>query len=172
MIFFRVYFSKTKKKQQQNSEEEQKNEINEKLKLKNNINIKEKVGNEAQEKEEDLNDKVAKEEENESREELNYNILFEKFSDYVQKNKMVRIDAIAEKLGKNKEETIKVLRELEKEGKIIGYVGDDGEYFFLTMKEFELLNNILLNHKKKGFNEEELEKLFQEIIVEGNENLF
>ena len=64
------------------------------------------------------------------------------------------------------------MRELEKEGKTIGFVGDDGEYFFLTMKELDLLNNLLISSKKKDINEEELQKQFDEIIKDRNESLF
>ena len=90
----------------------------------------------------------------------------------IQKNKLVSVDAISEKLGKSKEDTIKFLRELEKEGKTQGFLGEDGEYFFLTMKELELLNNILINSKKKRISEEELQKQFDEIIKEREDSLF
>ena len=99
-------------------------------------------------------------------------MLFDKFCEYIQKNKLVSVDAIAEKLNKSKEDTIKFLRELEKEGKTQGFLGDDGEYFFLTMKELELLNNILINSKKKRIKEEELQEQFDEIIQERDELLF
>ena len=103
---------------------------------------------------------------------MTFNILFDKFCEYIQKNKLVSVDAISEKLHKSKEETIKFLRELEKEGKTQGFLGEDGEYFFLTMKELELLNNILITSKKKEINEDELIKQFDEILKERDESLF
>ena len=103
---------------------------------------------------------------------ITFNMLFDKFCEYIQKNKLVSVEAIAEKLHKSKEETIKFLRELEKEGKTQGFLGDDGEYFFLTMKELELLNNLLISSKNKKMNEEELQKQFDEIIKEREDSLF
>ena len=50
-------------------------------------------------------------------------------------------------------------------------MGQDGEYFYLTTKEIELLNNILFNSKNKKINEDELEKQFKQIIKEGKESL-
>ena len=44
--------------------------------------------------------------------------------------------------------------------------------FFLTMKELDLLNNLLISSKKKDINEEELQKQFDEIIKDRNESLF
>ena len=113
---------------------------------------------------------IEEEKEKEKNFELTYNILFDKFCDYIQKNKLVSIETISQKLNKTKEETIKFLRELENEGKMVGFVGEDGEYFYLSTKELDLLNNILLKSKNKNLNEEELEKQFQQIVREG-ENL-
>ena len=102
---------------------------------------------------------------------LTYEILFDKFCDYVQKNKLVSIESISKKLNKTKDETIKFLRELENEGKTVGFMGEDGEYFYLTTKEIDLLNNILFNSKNKKINEDELEKQFKQIINQGKESL-
>lgn len=111
-----------------------------------------------------------KEEEEEQGIELTYSELLDKFCDYVQKNKVVNIDALSQKFGTTKEETIKKLREMEKEGQTIGFVDSNGEYFFLTMKEIELLDNLFSGKKKKKFSKEELEKLFNEICSPtGNE---
>ena len=103
----------------------------------------------------------------EKNKELTYNILFDKFCDYIQKNKLVSIESISKKLNKTKDDTIKFLRELENEGKMVGFLGEDGEYFYLSTKELDLLNNILLTSKNKKINEEELEKQFQQIVNEG-----
>ena len=119
----------------------------------------------------EIEEKEEEEEPEEKEEEISNwkmtsNMLFDKFCEYIQKNKLVSIDAMAEKLHKSKEDTIKFLRELEKEGKTQGFLGEDGEYFFLTMKELELLNNLLIKSKKKRISEEELKKQFDEIIKE------
>ena len=150
-------------------------------------NVKNK-GNILEEKNLDKNiDKVKQEEveENEEKEkigdykkkdkeknkELTYNKLFDKFCDYIQKNKLVSIESISKKLNKTKDDTIKFLRELENEGKMVGFLGEDGEYFYLSTKELDLLNNLLLTSKNKKINEEELEKQFQQIVNEGEKTI-
>ena len=130
---------------------------------------------------EDNNNKIEQEEEEEEEEteekkqqkkrELTFKLIFDKFVEYIQKNKLVSIDEIAKKLNKTKDETVKFLRELENEGKTVGFVGEDGEYFYLTSKEFDLLNNILLQSKIKNFSEEELEKQFKEIVKDRDDFL-
>ena len=176
IIYYRYYSKKSKKlsdKSQDQSEEKKEEE--------NKIELKEKEEEEEEKEEEEKEEKEEKEEEEENEEEkedegkdwkLTFNTLFDKFCEYIQKNKLVSVEAIAEKLHKSKEETIKFLRELEKEGKTQGFLGEDGEYFFLTMKELELLNNLLINSKKKKINEEELQKQFDEIIKEREDSLF
>ena len=177
VIYYRYYSKKSKKlsdKSQDQSEEKKEEE-------ENKIELKEKEEEEEEKEEEEKEEKEEKEEEEENEEEkedegkdwkLTFNTLFDKFCEYIQKNKLVSVEAIAEKLHKSKEETIKFLRELEKEGKTQGFLGEDGEYFFLTMKELELLNNLLINSKKKKINEEELQKQFDEIIKEREDSLF
>ena len=95
--------------------------------------------------------------------ELSYSELLDKFCDYVQKNKVVNIDALSQKFGTTKEETIKKLREMEKEGQTVGFVDSNGEYFFLTLKEIELLDKLFSGKKKRKFSKGEIEKLFNEI---------
>ena len=95
--------------------------------------------------------------------ELNYSELLDKFCDYVQNNKVVNIDALSQKFGTTKEETIKKLREMEKEGQTVGFVDSNGEYFFLTLKEIELLDKLFSGKKKRKFSKGEIEKLFNEI---------
>ena len=172
IIYYRFYSKKSKKRLDQSKKEEE--EIQDE-----NINPNKISEEEEEEIEEDEEiEEKEKEEEIKQNEEpkknlnITSNLLFDKFCEYIQKNKLVSIYAMAEKLNKSKEDTIKFLRELEKEGKTQGFLGDDGEYFFLTMKELELLNNLLISSKKKDINEEELQKQFDEIIKDRNESLF
>ena len=60
---------------------------------------------------------------------------------------------------------------MENEGKMVGFLGADGEYFYLSTKELDLLNNLLLKSKNKQFKEEELEKQFQQIAKEGEKSI-
>ena len=166
-IYYRYYSKQSKDKSQ--PKEEKKDEINIELQ-----EIKKEVEEKKEEHEEEAEEPEEKEEIGKKEEEwkITFNMLFDKFCEYIQKNKLVSVDAISEKLHKSKEDTIKFLRELEKEGKTQGFLGEDGEYFFLTMKELELLNNLLINSKKKTINEEELQKQFDEILKEREESLF
>ena len=165
IIYYRYYSKKSKKilQKSQPQEDQKKDDIN--IKLKGMPKKKEEQEEEEPEEKEEIGKK-------EEEWKYTFNMLFDKFCEYIQKNKLVSIDAISEKLHKSKEDTIKFLRELEKEGKTQGFLGDDGEYFFLTMKELELLNNLLINSKKKTINEEELQKQFDEILKEREESLF
>ena len=175
IILFKKFKSKKPKKKLDKSNVENEEEIIEKdegqNKLKNRKEIIEETKiEENEEEEEEIGDKKDKvNEEKEKKKELTYNILFDKFCDYIQKKKLVSVDAISKKLNKTKDETIKFLRELENEGKMVGFLGADGEYFYLSTKELELLNNLLLKSKNKDINEEELEKQFQQISKEGEE---
>ena len=167
IIYYRYYKKKPKTVLDKSQQEEEKKE--------NNINIElQEMPVKKEEHVEEVEEPEEKEEIGKKEEEwkITFNMLFDKFCEYIQKNKLVSVEAIAEKLHKSKEETIKFLRELEKEGKTQGFLGDDGEYFFLTMKELELLNNLLINSKKKKMSEEELQKQFDEIIKEREESLF
>ena len=168
-----IHVDDNKEELNKKSEEEEKEEQEEKEEKEDN---EEKEEKEEKEEEKEDNDEQEEQEEEDEEEIQNWkmtsNMLFDKFCEYIQKNKLVSVDAIAEKLNKSKEDTIKFLRELEKEGKTQGFLGDDGEYFFLTMKELELLNNILINSKKKRIKEEELQEQFDEIIKERDELLF
>jgi len=168
IIYYRYYKKKPKTVLDKSQQEEEKKENN-------NINIElQEMPVKKEEHVEEVEEPEEKEEIGKKEEEwkITFNMLFDKFCEYIQKNKLVSVDAIAEKLNKSKEETIKFLRELEKEGKTQGFLGEDGEYFFLTMKELELLNNLLINSKKKKMSEEELQKQFDEIIKEREESLF
>ena len=151
----------------QKNKNEQKEE--EKLRSKNKDNKSKNEKEEEEEKEKEReNIEEKKEEKNET---FTYNILFDKFCDYIQKNKLVSVESISQKLNKTKEETIKFLRELENEGKLVGFLGADGEYFYLTTKELDLLNNLLMNSKKKVIGEDELEKQFKQIISERDQSI-
>ena len=196
LIYYKFYSRKSKKdsnksKVEINTEEIHEDDNKEELNKKSeeDENEEEKEEQEEKEEKEDNEEKEEKEEEKEEKEDneeqeeeedeeeiknwkMTSNTLFEKFCEYIQKNKLVSVDAIAEKLNKSKEDTIKFLRELEKEGKTQGFLGEDGEYFFLTMKELELLNNLLKSSKNKKMNEEELQKQFDEIIKEREDSLF
>ena len=173
IIYYRFYSKKSKKisdESKSQPQEEKKEEIRQEIKKDEEKVVLQK----------DKTEEIEEEEEEEEREEIGkekdwkmtFNYLFDKFCEYIQKNKLVSVDAISEKLHKSKEETIKFLRELEKEGKTQGFLGEDGEYFFLTMKELELLNNLLITSKKSEINEEELIKQFDEILKERDESLF
>ena len=154
VVFYRKLYSKKSKKSSNNSEKIKNEEQNE-SKEKNNIkeeNIQQEENNENEDKKEDKKEDIV-EQEKEKKRELTYNILFEKFCDYIQKNKLVSVEAISKKLNKTKEETVKFLRELENEGKMVGFLGADGEYFYLSTKELDLLNNLLLKSKNKNINE-------------------
>ena len=174
IILFKKFKSKKPKKKLdksniENNEEEKEIIEEEKNKLKNKKEkpVDSKEENKEEEKEVIEEEKI--DEEKEKKKELTYNILFDKFCDYIQKNKLVSVDAISKKLNKTKDETIKFLRELENEGKMVGFLGADGEYFYLSTKELDLLNNLLLKSKNKDINEEELEKQFQQIAKQGEE---
>ena len=152
---------KSKKNKNEQKEEEKK------LRSKNKDN---KIKNEKEEEKEKEN-KDLEEKKEEKNEELTYNVLFDKFCDYIQKNKLVSIESISQKLNKTKEETIKFLRELENEGKLVGFLGGDGEYFYLTTKELDLLNNLLMNSKKKVISEDELKNQFEQITSERGQSI-
>ena len=114
--------------------------------------------------------KEKEEKKEEEQVELSYAELLDKFCDYVQKNKVVNIDALSEKFGLSKENTIKKLREMEEEGQTIGFVDTNGEYFYLTMKEIDLLDKLFSGSKKRKFSKGEIEKLFDEICSTGTTN--
>ena len=171
VVFYRKIYSKKSKKAAEKSKKE-KTEDESKIKEENNINEdnlkeeEEKVEIDKKEIKEDISEK-----EKEKKRELTYNIIFDKFCDYIQKNKLVSVEAISEKLNKTKEETIKFLRELENEEKMVGFLGKDDEYFYLTTKELDLLNNLLLNSKNKTISEDELESQFKEIVKQGQQSI-
>ena len=150
---------KSKKNKNEQKEEEKK------LRSKNKDNKNEK------EEEKEIENNNVEEKKEVKNETLTYNVLFDKFCDYIQKNKLVSVESISQKLNKTKEETIKFLRELENEGKLVGFLGADGEYFYLTTKELDLLNNLLMNSKKKVISEDELEKQFKQIISERDQSI-
>ena len=163
MLYYRFYSKKSKKIPEKimSHLEKEEREIIEK-----NIDVNKISEQEENEEEEKEEQEEIKEEEPKQNLNITSNLLFDKFCEYIQKNKLVSIEAMAEKLNKSKEDTIKFLRDLEKEGKTQGFLGEDGEYFFLTMKELDLLNNILIDSKKNKISEEELQKQFDEIIKE------
>jgi len=155
---------KSKKNKNEQKEEE-------KLWSKNKDNKSKNEKEEEKRKEREKENNNIEEKKEEKNETLTYNILFDKFCDYIQKNKLVSVESISQKLNKTKEETIKFLRELENEGKLVGFLGADGEYFYLTTKELDLLNNLLMNSKKKVIGEDELEKQFKQIISERDQSI-
>ena len=163
MKFYPKKANKLVDKSQKNKNEQKEGE--KKLRSKNKDN---KNKDEKEEEKENNNIEEKKEEKNA---EMTYNVLFDKFCDYIQKNKLVSVESISQKLKKTKEETIKFLRELENEGKLVGFLGTDGEYFYLTTKELDLLSNLLMNSKKKVISEDELEKQFKQIISEREQSI-
>ena len=179
-IFYKKFGSKKKNKlpdkdssTKKQTEEDKQNSVedtNEDKKEDKNVNEQQEEKEEEEEEEEETEEK--KEKKKQKKRELTFKLVFDKFCDYIQKNKLVSIDAISKKLNKTKEETIQFLRELENEGKTVGFLGADGEYFYLTSKELDLLNNILLNSKNKNLSEEELEKQFEQIVKEREDSIF
>ena len=97
MVFYRKIYSKKSKKVAEKSKKE-KTEDESKIKEENNINEdnlkeeEEKVETDKKEIKEDISEK-----EKEKKRELTYNIIFDKFCDYIQKNKLVSVEAISEK---------------------------------------------------------------------------
>ena len=172
-IYYKKFYNKkpNKTKDKTKSLNIEKKEEENKLRSKNKNNDKNNLNKDIEEINNKNNNSIEEKKEEEKNSILTYEILFDKFCDYVQKNKLVSIESISQKLNKTKDETIKFLRELEKEGKTVGFMGQDGEYFYLTTKEIELLNNILFNSKNKKINEDELENQFKQIINEGKESL-
>ena len=171
-IAFVYYMKFHQKKSNKLVDKSQKNK-NEKKEEENKLRSKNK-DNKSKDKKEEEKEKEnnnIEEKKGEKNQALTYNILFDKFCDYIQKNKLVSVESISQKLNKTKEETIKFLRELENEGKLVGFLGVDGDYFYLTTKELDLLNNLLLNSKKKVISEEELENQFKQIISEREESI-
>ena len=172
-IYYKKFYNKkpNKTKDKPKSLNNEKKEEENKLRSKNKNYDKNNLNEDREEMNNKNSNNIEEKKEEEKNSILTYEILFDKFCDYVQKNKLVSIESISQKLNKTKDETIKFLRELEKEGKTVGFMGEDGEYFYLTTKEIELLNNILFNSKNKKINEDELEKQFKQIINEGKESL-
>ena len=123
--------------------------------------VKKEPTKEKEEKKEEPIEEPKEEKKDEEQVELSYAELLDKFCDYVQKNKVVNIDALSEKFGLSKENTIKKLREMEEEGQTIGFVDTNGEYFYLTMKEIDLLDKLFSGSKKRKFSKGEIEKLFE-----------
>ena len=156
-------------KSQKNKNEQKEEE--KKLRSKNKDNKSKNEQEEEEEKEKVKENNNVEEKKEVKNEPLTYNALFDKFCDYIQKNKLVSVESISQKLNKTKEETIKFLRELENEGKLVGFLGADGEYFYLTTKELDLLNNLLMNSKKKVISEGELENQFKQIISERDQSI-
>ena len=150
IIFTYLYFKYFKRKNNQIESENLLPKKTEKLEKNIDKNLEKKKETEADLKEDEAI-------------ELSYSELLDKFCDYVQKNKVVNIDALSQKFGTTKEETIKKLREMEKEGQTVGFVDSNGEYFFLTLKEIELLDKLFSGKKKRKFSKGEIEKLFNEI---------
>lgn len=132
--------------------------------------VKKEPTKEKEEKKEEPIEEPKEEKKEEEQVELSYAELLDKFCDYVQKNKVVNIDALSEKFGLSKENTIKKLREMEQEGQTIGFVDTNGEYFYLTMKEIELLDKLFSGSKKRKFSKGEIELLFDEICSTGTTN--
>ena len=161
-----VYYMKFQPKKTNKLVDKSKKNKNEQKEEEKKLRSKNKDNKNKDEKEEEKENNNIEEKKEEKNAEMTYNVLFDKFCDYIQKNKLVSVESISQKLNKTKEETIKFLRELENEGKLVGFLGADGEYFYLTTKELDLLSNLLMNSKKKVISEKELENQFKEIISE------
>ena len=101
-------------------------------------------------------------ENNDDEEEFDYKKMFSKFCDFVQKNKILKLSDLSKKFKTTNEETLKKLREIEKEEELIGYCNND-VYFYLTQNELNFLNDLFINSKKKKFKNSYLNNLFNEI---------
>lgn len=91
--------------------------------------------------------------------------LFNMFCEYVKKNRVINIDQYAKKLHTTKEKVIQQMRDMEKESELMGYLNNN-EYFYLTLKEIDLLDN-LTRKRNKTYTETEINSLFQEIVSQG-----
>ena len=101
-------------------------------------------------------------ENNDDEEEFDYKKMFSKFCDFIQKNKILKLSDLSKKFKTTNEETLKKLREIEKEEELIGYCNND-VYFYLTQNELKFLNDLFINSKKKKFKNSYLNNLFNEI---------
>ena len=101
-------------------------------------------------------------ENNDDEEEFDYKKMFSKFCDFIQKNKILKLSDLSKKFKTTNEETLKKLREIEKEEELIGYCNND-VYFYLTQNELNFLNDLFINSKKKKFKNSYLNNLFNEI---------
>ena len=108
------------------------------------------------------NDNNISNENNDDEEEFDYKKMFSKFCDFVQKNKILKLSDLSKKFKTTNEETLKKLREIEKEEELIGYCNND-IYFYLTQNELKFLNDLFINSKKKKFKNSYLNNLFNEI---------
>ena len=95
-------------------------------------------------------------------EEFDYKKMFNKFCDFVQKNKILKLSELSNRFKTTNEETLKKLREMEKEEDLIGYYNKDA-YFYLTKNELKFLNDLFINSKKKKYKNSYLNNLFQEL---------
>ena len=101
-------------------------------------------------------------ENNDDEEEFDYKKMFSKFCDFVQKNKILKLSELSKRFKTTNEETLKKLREIEREEELIGYCNND-IYFYLTQNELKFLNDLFINSKKKKFKNSYLNNLFNEI---------
>ena len=138
---------------------EEKNSPIFKTKVYNKISIS-KISNEDENFSNDFNNISLSE--NEDEEEFDYKKMFSKFCDFVQKNKILKLSDLSKKFKTTNEETLKKLREIEKEEELIGYCNND-VYFYLTQNELNFLNDLFINSKKKKFKNSYLNNLFNEI---------
>ena len=138
---------------------EEKNSPIFKTKVYNKISIS-KISNEDENFSNDFNNISLSE--NDDEEEFDYKKMFSKFCDFVQRNKILKLSELSKRFKTTNEETLKKLREIEKEEELIGYCNND-IYFYLTQNELKFLNDLFINSKKKKFKNSYLNNLFNEI---------
>jgi hypothetical protein len=138
---------------------EEKNSPIFKTKVYNKISIS-KISNEDENFSNDFNNISLSE--NDDEEEFDYKKMFSKFCDFIQKNKILKLSELSKRVKTTNEETLKKLREIEKEEELIGYCNND-IYFYLTQNELKFLNDLFINSKKKKFKNSYLNNLFNEI---------
>ena len=140
-------------------------ELNNKISRESEIVLNEKENNNSNPT--NINDNNVNDEEEEEGMPLTYNEIFDRFCNYIIDNKFININEISSQLNISNEEALKKLREMEEEGNIIGFYDQNENYFYLTLKEMELLEKIF-NKNKTNYTPSQLNNIFKQIRNESN----
>lgn len=95
--------------------------------------------------------------------ELTIDYILKKFSKFLRDKKSFNINNLSKKWKKTSEETIKLLKQMENEGKVIGFTDEDNQYFYLTLEEIEALEKILKESKNKKLSDTDLNNKFEDV---------